>query len=141
MRREGKDEGAVLFLLKPGTHFVEHGVTMKVAAVKVFLVVMVVLAASFAQGEIYTWTDHRGIAHYTNRMDDVPVRFRNKVKVLVYESEHKPGTPPAGQQNNPDTPIPGIKPAESVPAPVNATPVSPPTVRRGKSWRQGGVER
>ena len=59
---------------------------------KTLLVVMLVFVASFAQGEIYTWTDSRGAAHYANRVDDIPVRYRAKAKALNYGEDPQAGT-------------------------------------------------
>lgn len=45
--------------------------------------VLLLLTVSAVHGEgIFTWTDSRGTAHYTNKEDEVPPRYRSKVKVL-----------------------------------------------------------
>ncbi|MGB9081094.1 MAG: DUF4124 domain-containing protein [Desulfuromonadaceae bacterium] len=44
------------------------------------------LAASPAQSMVYMWRDSAGIAHYTNKEYDVPVRYKAKVKVLYPEA-------------------------------------------------------
>lgn len=61
---------------------------VKEERVKLLLVVLM-LAASQAHGEVYTWKDSRGIDHYTNRKDDIPVRFRSSAKALEYDREPK----------------------------------------------------
>jgi Domain of unknown function (DUF4124) len=60
------------------------------AMVKVMFVVML-FAASQAHGEVYTWEDSRGAQHYTNRKDDIPVRFRSDAKSLDYDREPRAG--------------------------------------------------
>jgi len=56
------------------------------------LLVMLAFVASTAHGEVYSWTDSRGTVHYTNRMDEIPVRFRAKAKSLNYGEEPQAGT-------------------------------------------------
>ena len=55
------------------------------------LLVMLVFVASSAHGEIYTWTDSRGADHYTNRTDDIPVRYRASAKALKYGTDTQTG--------------------------------------------------
>ena len=76
---------------------------MEVIVKKLLLAVVPVFAASLAHGEIYTWTDTRGAAHYTNRMDEIPVRFRAKAKSLNYGEEPQAGTA-SSQQVQPAKP-------------------------------------
>ena len=59
---------------------------------KRLLLLMLVFTASSAQGEIYTWIDARGAQHYTNRLDDIPVRYRAKSKGLNYGTDPQAGT-------------------------------------------------
>lgn len=95
------------------------------------LLVMLVFMASAAHGEIYTWTDPRGTAHYTNSMYEVPARFRDKVKALDYGTEQKGGTA-APQLNSQPQPM---KPVEPVAAPKADEPSlpsnEPATIKRG----------
>jgi hypothetical protein len=51
------------------------------------LLVVLLLAASQAYGEVYTWKDSRGVDHYTNRKDDIPVRYRSGAKAMEYDRE------------------------------------------------------
>lgn len=69
------------------------------------LLVVLLLTASIAHGEIYTWKDHQGTAHFTNSMDEIPVRYRARIKVLAYETEQKKD-PSAPQQNSLTQPTP-----------------------------------
>ena len=49
---------------------------------KIFLVLLLVFAASAAYGEIYTWKDARGTAFYANSLNDIPARYLKKARVL-----------------------------------------------------------
>ncbi len=64
-----------------------------------WLTLLLLLAASSAHGEIYTWTDSRGIAHYTNSTYEIPARYRSRVKLLNLGKEQKsdPLQPSNGQ--------------------------------------------
>ncbi|HEY6874525.1 MAG TPA: DUF4124 domain-containing protein [Geobacteraceae bacterium] len=96
------------------------------------LLVALVFLASSAYGEIYTWTDSRGIAHYTNSMYEVPGRYRDKVKVLDLGVERKgdASAPPQGGQAQ------VVRPAEQSPVPPadetsvrQSAPTQPPAVQ------------
>src|SRR5512144_3160515 len=74
------------------------------------MLVLLVFVATAAYGEIYKWTDSRGTAHFTNRMDEIPVRYRAGAKPLNYGDEPQGGTAarqpgsqpqPARPENNP----------------------------------------
>jgi Domain of unknown function (DUF4124) len=82
---------------------------------KLLLVVMPVFVASFAQAEIYTWTDTRGAAHYTNRMDEIPVRFRARAKSLKYGEEPQEGTSAPQRQDQAQPATPAVQPAAQNP--------------------------
>jgi hypothetical protein len=75
------------------------------------LPVILILMASTAYGEIYTWKDSRGTAHYANSEYDIPERYRSRAKVLDLGIEQKGGNPPL-QQSAP------LQPGEQV-TPVN----------------------
>lgn len=64
------------------------------------LLIVLVLVASSAYGEIYTWIDSRGTSHYTNSMYEIPERYRAKVKVLdLGMSQKADASSPSPQQN------------------------------------------
>jgi uncharacterized protein DUF4124 len=98
---------------------------------------LLVLVATSAQGEIYTWTDSRGIAHYTNSMYEVPGRYRERVRVLdlgLGPKTEQSATPPSG----PASPAP----QQSVPPPATTLrqeePASPmPTPGKGSRRQRG----
>ena len=46
------------------------------------LLLVLILLASSAYGEIYTWKDSRGTIHYTNSEYEIPEKYRAKAKVL-----------------------------------------------------------
>jgi Domain of unknown function (DUF4124) len=73
-------------------------------------------AVSAALGEIYTWTDTRGTAHYANSEYDIPVRYRAKAKVLDLGIENRTDTAspqPAGQPP-PQGSVGNVSPKEKV---------------------------
>jgi hypothetical protein len=41
---------------------------------------MVLFACSVAQAEVYEWVDGQGVVHFTDQLDKVPARYREKVK-------------------------------------------------------------
>jgi hypothetical protein len=63
------------------------------------LVVLSILAAVQAFGEVYTWKDTRGVDHYANRKDDIPVRYRSDAKSLEYDREPKAAGLPSADRN------------------------------------------
>ena len=67
-------------------------VTSKGVARIVSLVLL--LTAVPGHGEIFMWNDERGTAHYTNRQDDIPLRFRAGAKSLNYDQAQQAGSLP-----------------------------------------------
>ena len=65
------------------------------------LPMVVLLMATSAFGEIYTWTDARGAAHYTNRPDEIPARHRARAKALNYGAEPEAGAASPQQVQSP----------------------------------------
>lgn len=86
---------------------------------------LLVLMVSSAYGEVLTWTDSRGTAHYTNSLYEVPARYRAKVKVLNLGPEpNAPGAPPVQQPQQatqPAVPV-TVEPQKSRPSPVKGRP-------------------
>jgi hypothetical protein len=41
---------------------------------------LVMFACSFAQADVYEWVDSQGVVHFTDQLDKVPARYREKVK-------------------------------------------------------------
>src|SRR6266568_2814271 len=103
------------------------------------LLVLLAFIASSAHAEIYTWTDSRGTAHYTNRLDEVPDWYRARVKSLNYDSGQKTDTS-APQQTGQLQPV---QPVEQTP-PQNAggnlmpqnAPVKPEDLRKKRNERR-----
>ncbi|ABQ25833.1 hypothetical protein Gura_1638 [Geotalea uraniireducens Rf4] len=62
------------------------------------LMVMLLFVASSAYGEFYTWTDSRGVAHYTNSTYEIPARYRAKAKVVNLGIDQK-SDPSSAQPN------------------------------------------
>lgn len=90
------------------------------------LLVLLAFIASSAQAEIYTWTDSRGIAHYTNKLDEVPDRYRAKVKSLNYDTGQKTDT--SSPQNGPPQPVPPPEPSPPNNAGGNLVPQNAPVI-------------
>jgi len=95
------------------------------------LVALLLLSADPAGDVVYTWTDADGSAHYTNDVDSIPARYREKARTLdgqpVAPKELTP-TPPAPPDGKPaqldEAQKPAARPAaeepleESAPAPL-----------------------
>ncbi|UFS72564.1 DUF4124 domain-containing protein [Geomonas sp. RF6] len=45
------------------------------------LALMLLLVASTAYAEMYTWTDSKGTTHYVSSQYDIPARYRSRAKV------------------------------------------------------------
>ena len=64
---------------------------------------MVMFACTFAQAEVYEWVDGQGVVHFTDQLDKVPARYREKVKRRESVSGEKvtvpstPAPPPAAE--------------------------------------------
>ena len=122
------------------------------------LMVVLILIATAAQGEIYTWKDSRGTAHFTNRLDDIPPRYRNRAKSLNYDAGKvgEAAQPPQSGQALPVPPAPsgnggaalrqqslpaqpaGLTPATRLPAADGVRPVRTP---RGRGGSRSAEER
>ena len=74
------------------------------------LLIVMVFIASAAYGEIYTWIDSRGTAHYTNSMYEIPERYRAKVKVLDLGMSQKADTSPPQQDGQTQPLKPEVRP-------------------------------
>jgi hypothetical protein len=105
---------------------------------KKVLIILIFLASS-AHGEIYTWKDSRGTAHYTNSEYEIPERYRAKAKVLnlgIVEKKDNstPQQDTASQQNAPPQQREQIQPVR---------PVQPPAFQRpaANAMREQAVKR
>ncbi len=105
-----------------------------------------VFVASVAHGEIYKWADSRRTTHYTNNMDEIPVRYRAKAKSLAYETEKKAdaATPsPQGQGLSPKPEGQPAAPLSSGAPTMQGAPPVPSTEMKGemplhqrRQWRE-----
>jgi hypothetical protein len=104
---------------------------------KRLLVVMLLMQASGVRADVYTWTDARGLAHYTNKQYEIPERYRAKVKPLHLEEVESgsASTPQQGTPSQPQGTPPRPKAAPPPPAPVVSAPVSPAPVGEKASPR------
>jgi hypothetical protein len=99
-------------------------------------VLLLLLLASPAQGEIYRWTDARGTTHYTNSEYEIPSKYRNRAVVLNLglPAPANPVSPPAmgGVALPEEKPQPEVK----IPPPLAApSPVSPKQRPRRRASR------
>ena|ERR1039457_5286663 len=56
---------------------------------RLLIILPLIFWISSAHAEIYSWTDPKGTAHYVNSLDDVPLRYRPRMKVQTYDNERK----------------------------------------------------
>lgn len=78
------------------------------------LLVLLLLVASTAYGDIYTWQDPRGTLYYTNSLHEIPARYLAKAKLLDVATGKK-------------APLTGAQLAgQAVPAPTAAQQASGP---------------
>ena len=93
-------------------------------------VVLLLLFAYTAYGEIYTWKDARGTAFYTNSLDEIPARFLSRARLLdvatgkkspITASHPGVGATPGQQGPSQQTPVPQA-PAQQAPAQQTALP-------------------
>lgn len=90
---------------------------------KRFLALLLVLSASAAYGEIYTWKDARGTVFYTNSINEIPARYLKKARVYDVATGRK-----GALATDPSAALPGAPAATPGPAPVQqASPVPTPT--------------
>lgn len=109
----------------------------------VFLALLV--AASAASAEIYSWRDARGTTHYTNSEYEIPARYRSRVKVydpgIPVKDPAAPSPPPAPTQQaaiSVETPKPVL--TEAPASPPRMPPIPGARVRSGKRFRQSAEE-
>ena len=93
---------------------------------KCMLLVLTFLASP-AYGMVYTWTDSAGIAYYTNKEYEIPLRYRAKAKHL-YPEQADIGAPQQNAQNpqaSTEVPPPSQQAASEVPNKGSLPPVVP----------------
>jgi hypothetical protein len=100
------------------------------------LMLMLLIQASYVQADVYTWTDARGIAHYTNKEYEIPERYRARVKPMHIEAVQptpQQAAPPKSQET-PSTPQ--AAPLSPAPPPVVRA-LGPPAQAEGKASPRG----
>ena len=103
------------------------------------LLLILMLLASSAYGEIYTWKDSGGTVHYANSEYDIPEKYRARAKVLnlgIVEKKDNP-TPQQDATSQQNTPAPQSGQVQTV------NPVRPPALQRpaGSVMREQPVRR
>ncbi|AJE02720.1 DUF4124 domain-containing protein [Geobacter pickeringii] len=102
------------------------------------VLLLLLLLASSAYGEIYTWRDSKGVRHYTNSEYEIPERYRKKAKVLDLGIGTKAAPPPSqgGTQPPRGEGVTGTAPQSVPPAgPVASPGSSPPPADGDKGGR------
>jgi hypothetical protein len=56
---------------------------------KIWCLITLLLLSTAAHGEIYRWRDRTGVTHFASSLDDVPVKYRARVKAMNYGPEPK----------------------------------------------------
>jgi hypothetical protein len=102
---------------------------------------ILLFTAITANGEIYTWRDGRGTAHFTNSMDDIPDRYRAKARSMNYGTDQKKEPATVAQQISgsgvsaqPLAAAQLMAPTESASRKVDSRPAA--TRKRGKPARE-----
>lgn len=84
-----------------------------------YVVICLAFYAQAAFGMVYSWTDSVGIMHCTNKEDEIPARYRAKVKARFPEAADKS----APQQN---IQVPPPQPEIQPPAQLSNSEAQPP---------------
>lgn len=88
---------------------------------------LLIMSASAAYGEIYTWKDARGTVHYTNSIDEIPGRYLKKARVYDVATGKKGALATAQPAAATSAPAGTAGPASAQPAPAPmATPAPMP---------------
>lgn len=103
---------------------------------KSIMVLLLVLIATAAHGEIYTWKDARGTVFYTNSLNEIPARYLKKARVYDVATGKTGGLataqPPAGAAAPAGSPGPTPVQPSPAPSPVAApalpVPAGPPAM-------------
>ena len=109
---------------------------------KELVAVLLLLVASTAYGEIYTWKDARGTLFYTNSLYEIPARYRARAKLLDVATGKKVpigAAQPAGPAGPAGTPPPQAATGQAAmpqPAPAQAPPQASPAQQRPEQATQ-----
>jgi len=109
---------------------------------RLVVVALLLLVASTACAEIYTWKDARGTVFYTNSLHEIPARFLSRARLLdVATGKKSPIAPlPAGGQAAPG-PTPGLAaPAQASARPAPSPAPSSPGANVPAARAAGGAE-
>lgn len=108
------------------------------------IVMILLLVASAAYGEIYRWTDSKGTTHFTNSMYEIPERYRPRAKTVNLgipepknDQPSTPQSPPAVATSPQAAPVAAASPQPQPSADVTktVTPQARPVVRTNKRFK------
>lgn len=104
-----------------------------------YVLTALLFVASPAFGMVYSWTDSRGIAHYTNKEYEIPARYRSRVKARFPEAADSVAPQP-NLQTGTVPPEPQSSAISGIPVPqppvVSAEPQSNVTKRGSRRERR-----
>ena len=61
----------------------------------ILMLVLLMMVAPAVSAEIYQWEDSRGVVHFTDNQDKVPLKYRAKAKVMDAGPAGNPASPAA----------------------------------------------
>lgn len=67
----------------------------------ILLLFVTIFACSIAHAAVYEWVDSQGGVHFTDNLDKVPAKYREKVKLRESVAGEKAVSPPAPQEPPP----------------------------------------
>ncbi|GFO69981.1 hypothetical protein GMLC_35600 [Geomonas limicola] len=105
------------------------------------LLLFLLLFASSASAEIYTWQDRAGTAFYTNSLHEIPARYRARAKLLDVATGKKvpiPAGPSAGSPAPAGAAPAAVPVVTPVPAPVPQP--APPSAGPAQAGQPGSVQ-
>lgn len=81
---------------------------------KIWCLITLLFLSTAAHGEIYRWRDGTGVTHFASSLDDVPAKYRARVKAMNYGPEPKgdgsavAASPPTGISTSVSMPAPQL---------------------------------
>ncbi|HIJ95350.1 MAG TPA: DUF4124 domain-containing protein [Desulfuromonadales bacterium] len=102
-----------------------------------YVIVFLIFYAATASATVFTWVDFRGTKHFTNRVQDIPERYRSKAKPLYPEPSDTRSALSSSQEPPKTAEATSVQPALPQPSatvsmPPNTNPVSTSTPTQSK---------
>jgi hypothetical protein len=77
------------------------------------LFLLLIFLTSPLHGMVYTWTDVRGVAHFTNKEYEIPARYRARTKALYPDMADSGQTQPNNSSSQATVPVVQTQPIPS----------------------------